>query len=75
MKLFQQFIRKISSNNWKPLKKVGVIGVPFEKGQKKYGVSVAPAAMRAAGLIEELKEIGNLFNIELDVNTYLFLDL
>lgn len=40
------------------LKKVGIIGVPFEKGQKKYGVSVAPAAVRSAGLIEQLQEIG-----------------
>ncbi|XP_053600753.1 arginase-1 isoform X2 [Plodia interpunctella] len=45
---------------WSPLKKVGVIGVPFEKGQKKYGVSIAPAAMRSAGLIDHLKEIDGL---------------
>lgn len=46
---------------WKPLQRVGIIGVPFEKGQKKYGVSVAPAAMRAAGLIEQLEEIGRYY--------------
>ncbi|CAH4014821.1 unnamed protein product [Pieris brassicae] len=45
---------------WEPLKQVGVVGVPFEKGQKKYGVSIAPAAMRSAGLIEQLKEIDGL---------------
>ncbi|XP_069354507.1 arginase-1 isoform X5 [Maniola hyperantus] len=54
------FVRKMSRKqlvNWEPLKKIGIIGVPFEKGQKKYGVSVAPAAMRSAGLIDHLKEI------------------
>ncbi|XP_013195371.1 arginase-1 isoform X2 [Amyelois transitella] len=45
---------------WTPLKKVGIIGVPFEKGQKKYGVSIAPAAMRSAGLVSHLKEIDGL---------------
>ncbi|KAH9633973.1 hypothetical protein HF086_001175 [Spodoptera exigua] len=45
---------------WEPLKKVGIIGVPFEKGQKKYGVSVAPAALRYAGLIQQLSEIDGL---------------
>ncbi|KAG6453620.1 arginase-1 isoform X2 [Manduca sexta] len=45
---------------WEPLRKVGIIGVPFEKGQKKYGVSVAPAAMRAARLVDHLKEIDGL---------------
>ncbi|KAL4706836.1 hypothetical protein ACJJTC_010070 [Scirpophaga incertulas] len=48
------------ATKWKPLNKVGIIGVPFEKGQKKYGVSVAPAAMRTAGLIEQLTEIDGL---------------
>ncbi|XP_049887662.1 arginase-2, mitochondrial isoform X2 [Pectinophora gossypiella] len=48
------------SQRWAPLQRVGVVGVPFEKGQKKYGVSVAPAAMRSAGLIDQLKEIEGL---------------
>ncbi|GBP66791.1 Arginase-1 [Eumeta japonica] len=50
----------MSTHRWQPLQRVGIIGVPFEKGQKKYGVSVAPAAMRAAGLVEALKEIEDL---------------
>ncbi|CAK1548289.1 unnamed protein product [Leptosia nina] len=58
------------SQKWKPLKQVGVIGVPFEKGQKKYGVSVAPAAMRSAGLIEQLREIDGL-----DVKDYGDIDI
>lgn len=59
MNFVRVFVRRMSQKKtWEPLKKVGIIGVPFEKGQKKYGVSVAPAAMRSAGLIEALKEIG-----------------
>lgn len=59
MNLFRVFVRKMSQEKkWEALRKVGIIGVPFEKGQKKYGVSVAPAALRAAGLIEKLQEIG-----------------
>ncbi|XP_047515160.1 arginase, hepatic [Pieris napi] len=55
------FVRGMSQmKKWEPLKQVGVVGVPFEKGQKKYGVSIAPAAMRSAGLIEQLKEIDGL---------------
>ncbi|XP_014370617.2 arginase, hepatic [Papilio machaon] len=55
------FIRMMSqAQKWEPLKNVGIIGVPFEKGQKKYGVSVAPAAMRSAGLINHLQTIDGL---------------
>ncbi|CAG5018469.1 unnamed protein product [Parnassius apollo] len=48
------------AKKWEPLKRVGIIGVPFEKGQTKYGVNIAPAAMRSAGLIEHLKTIEGL---------------
>ncbi|EZA51566.1 hypothetical protein DMN91_011895 [Ooceraea biroi] len=44
--------------------KVGIIGVPFDKGQKKQGVARGPEAIRAAGLIQELKML------ELDVQDY-----
>ncbi|XP_058792605.1 arginase, hepatic isoform X2 [Phymastichus coffea] len=44
--------------------KVGIVGVPFEKGQKKGGVAQAPDTIRAAGLINELKLLG------LDVKDY-----
>ncbi|XP_066603083.1 arginase, hepatic isoform X2 [Prorops nasuta] len=44
--------------------KVGVIGVPFEKGQKKKGVAQGPKAIRSAGLIKELESLG------LDVKDY-----
>lgn len=63
MNFVRIFVRNMSQGKkWEPLKRVGIIGVPFEKGQKKYGVSVAPAAMRSAGLIEHLREIGTYFN-------------
>ncbi|XP_008544751.1 arginase, hepatic [Microplitis demolitor] len=38
--------------------KVGIIGVPFEKGQKKEGVAQGPDAIRKAGLIPELINLG-----------------
>lgn len=59
MNTLKVFVRRMAHmNKWEPLKQVGVVGVPFEKGQKKYGVSIAPAAMRSAGLIDQLKDIG-----------------
>ncbi|CAH1643522.1 unnamed protein product [Spodoptera littoralis] len=61
MNIFKVLVRNMSQEKkWEPLKKVGIIGVPFEKGQKKYGVSVAPAALRYAGLIQQLSEIDGL---------------
>ncbi|XP_048481756.1 arginase, hepatic isoform X2 [Plutella xylostella] len=54
-------VRRMSqSKKWEPLARVGILGVPFEKGQKKYGVSVAPAALRCAGLVEQLRQIEGL---------------
>ncbi|XP_076281542.1 arginase [Lasioglossum baleicum] len=44
--------------------KVGIIGVPFEKGQRKKGVADGPQAIRTAGLIQELESLG------LDVKDY-----
>lgn len=65
MNFVRVFVRNFCEmKRWEPLKKVGIIGVPFEKGQTKYGVSVAPAAMRSAGLIEHLREIGNCYTLE-----------
>lgn len=59
MNLCRVFVRNMSQvKKLQTLKKVGIVGVPFEKGQKKYGVSVAPAALRSAGLLEALREIG-----------------
>ncbi|XP_011635296.1 arginase, hepatic [Pogonomyrmex barbatus] len=44
--------------------KVGIIGVPFDKGQEKKGVAQGPKAIREANLIDELKKL------ELDVRDY-----
>ncbi|MEB1807298.1 MAG: arginase [Bacillaceae bacterium] len=39
-------------------KKVSIIGVPMDLGQKRRGVDMGPSALRYAGLIEEVEEIG-----------------
>lgn len=39
-------------------KKVGVIGVPFDKGQLREGVGLGPDELRRRGLIENMREIG-----------------
>lgn len=49
---------------------VGILGVPFDKGQSKKGVGNGPAAIRNLGLIQRLEEIGkisiyNLLNIHI----------
>ncbi|XP_017883878.1 arginase-2, mitochondrial isoform X2 [Ceratina calcarata] len=44
--------------------KVGIIGVPFEKGQRKKGVAHGPQVIRAARLVQELELLG------LDVKDY-----
>ncbi|PBC29529.1 arginase-1 [Apis cerana] len=45
-------------------KKLGIIGVPFEKGQHKRGVAQGPEVIREAGLMKELELLG------LDVKDY-----
>lgn len=46
--------------------RVGIIGVPFNKGQQRSGVSLGPQAIRNAGLVEEIKE----FNQWVDIQDY-----
>ncbi|XP_053692591.1 arginase, hepatic [Sabethes cyaneus] len=43
--------------------KIGIIGVPFEKGQRKQGVGLGPKAIREAGLIDAIQEISYRLNI------------
>ena len=38
--------------------KVGILGVPFDKGQAKEGVGNGPAVIRNMGLLDQLTEIG-----------------
>ncbi|CAM4294206.1 arginase [Bacillus manliponensis] len=39
-------------------KQISIIGVPMDLGQMRRGVDMGPSAMRYAGLIERIKEIG-----------------
>ncbi len=39
--------------------KIGVIGVPMDLGQKRRGVDMGPTAMRIAGLVERLSDLGH----------------
>lgn len=55
------FSRLFSSNP--SLTKVGIIGVPFNKGQKLNGVAYGPNAIRNGGLIENIKEFNEHVNI------------
>ncbi|KAF7269000.1 hypothetical protein GWI33_017923 [Rhynchophorus ferrugineus] len=44
--------------------KVGILGVPFDKGQAKKGVGHGPAAIRKAGLLERLSDIEQKLDIK-----------
>lgn len=57
----QNVVTKLGVRNYG---KVGVIGVPFEKGQGKEGVGRGPEIIRASGLVQELESLG------LDVKDY-----
>ncbi|XP_046344056.2 arginase-1-like [Haliotis rufescens] len=39
--------------------KIGVIGMPFSKGQPKAGTQLAPKLIRQAGMLEKMREAGN----------------
>jgi arginase len=39
-------------------KKIGILGIPFSKGQPKKGTEMAPAALRSAKLHELVSKIG-----------------
>ncbi|KAJ8916233.1 hypothetical protein NQ315_016372 [Exocentrus adspersus] len=44
---------------WKGETKIGVVGVPFDKGQPRIGVANGPNAIRKAGLVDKLRNILN----------------
>ncbi|XP_018567917.1 arginase-1 [Anoplophora glabripennis] len=44
--------------------KIGILGVPFDKGQPKVGVANGPDAIRKAGLVEQLAGIHKKINIK-----------
>lgn len=55
--LFQTIVKNdLSKRNLN----IGVLGVPFGKGQRKYGVEDAPKFLRDYGLLTRLKELGKL---------------
>uniref|UniRef100_A0A1Y1N303 Arginase n=1 Tax=Photinus pyralis TaxID=7054 RepID=A0A1Y1N303_PHOPY len=43
---------------------IGVIGVPFENGQRKVGVGNAPKFLRDAGLIKSLQKIHDKIDVK-----------
>ncbi|XP_014598729.1 PREDICTED: arginase-2, mitochondrial isoform X2 [Polistes canadensis] len=59
--MFRTILRTFSTRKYN---KVGLIGVPFEKGQQKKGVALGPKVIRDAGLTKELEVLG------LDVKDY-----
>ncbi|XP_066138595.1 arginase, hepatic [Euwallacea fornicatus] len=61
---FELLKRKLHTNDSSI--KVGILGVPFDKGQAKKGVANGPSVIRQMGLIERLEEIEN----KLDVKDY-----
>lgn len=46
--------------------KIGIIGVPFGKGQRRNGVHLGPKAIRDAGLVQEIIN----FNQNVDIKDY-----
>lgn len=52
-------VRNVSSKT-----EIGIVGVPFEKGQRKVGVGNAPMVMRDGGLINSLKQIHDKIDVK-----------
>lgn len=70
MSLFRTFVRHFSFTNM--LKdKVGILGVPFDKGQPLFGVALGPDAIRGGGLLENMKEFCKYLNIN-NTDIYIF---
>ncbi|MFX3672881.1 MAG: arginase [Paenisporosarcina sp.] len=47
--------------------KISIIGVPMDLGQARRGVDMGPSAIRYAGLVERLEEIGHLVTDKGDI--------
>lgn len=63
LKLFKKTINTQNVQK-KRVHSIAIIGAPFSKGQKRYGVEHGPAAIRSAGLIERLSSIGcNVYDV------------
>ncbi|XP_055374915.1 arginase-1 [Condylostylus longicornis] len=64
------FYKQIACYSISKTQNLGIIGVPFYKGQPKSGVDLAPKFLRDYGLIEKLKNIGNKKIIDYGDLTY-----
>ncbi|XP_014767975.1 arginase, hepatic [Octopus bimaculoides] len=53
---------QVSTRRHIHLQKIGVIGVPLNKGQDKQGVELGPKALRDHGLITSLEDLGHRIN-------------
>ncbi|XP_033608705.1 arginase-1 isoform X2 [Cryptotermes secundus] len=59
LRIFSRFTRyRLLINLRRSHSRIGVLGVPFDKGQLKGGVGSGPEAFRKLGLIEELQHLG-----------------
>lgn len=43
--------------------KIGIVGVPFDKGQPLFGVSLGPDAIRAGGLNDRISHVCKLIDL------------
>ncbi|CAI9716794.1 arginase-2, mitochondrial [Octopus vulgaris] len=53
---------QVSTRRHIHLQKIGVVGVPLNKGQDKQGVELGPKALRDNGLITSLEDLGHRIN-------------
>lgn len=58
------FVRNASTAVKNSITKVGLVGAAFNKGQKLMGVEKGPEAVRAGGLIENVKEFNQCVDIK-----------
>lgn len=58
--------RFVGTKTDRPVTRVGIVGVPFSKGQRLSGVASGPHVIRKGGLIEEINE----FNPWADIKDY-----
>lgn len=71
-KMFQTLRRALHQIQRQPcadvrrqLQKIGLLGVPFSRGQKKFGVECGPKAIREGGLLQEITDISGNCNYSL----------
>lgn len=65
LRVFRNVANKFQGRNF-TTKKIGIIGVPFDKGAGTQGTDQGPDALRQSGLIQEIKDISP----DIDVKDY-----